>query len=57
MIEVELVRWFLLYWCLLGLPAFALLHHRRRGLAAALMEAYLRRSGDWEVRPLQEYCA
>ncbi len=34
-----------------------LLHHRRPDLAAALMEEYLRRSGDWEVRLLAPFYA
>jgi aminoglycoside phosphotransferase family enzyme/predicted kinase len=34
-----------------------LLHHRRPGLASTLMEEYLRRSGDWEVRLLLPFYA
>jgi hypothetical protein len=34
-----------------------LLHHRRADLAAALMDEYLRRSGDWEVRLLVPFYA
>ena len=34
-----------------------LLHHRRPDLAAALMEEYLRRTGDWEVRLLVPFYA
>jgi len=34
-----------------------LLHHRRPDLAAALMDEYLRRTGDWEVRLLVPFYA
>jgi hypothetical protein len=34
-----------------------LLHHRRPDLATALMDEYLRRSGDWEVRLLVPFYA
>jgi len=34
-----------------------LLHHRRPDLATALMEEYLRRTGDWEVRLLVPFYA
>jgi aminoglycoside phosphotransferase family enzyme/predicted kinase len=34
-----------------------LLHHGRRDLAGALMEEYLRRTGDWEVRLLVPFYA
>jgi len=34
-----------------------LLHHRRPDLATALMDEYLRRSGDWEVRLLIPFYA
>ena len=34
-----------------------LLHHRRPDLASALMDEYLRRSGDWEVRLLIPFYA
>jgi aminoglycoside phosphotransferase family enzyme/predicted kinase len=34
-----------------------LLHHRRADLAAALMDEYLRRTGDWEVRLLVPFYA
>jgi hypothetical protein len=34
-----------------------LLHHGRRDLAAALMNEYLRRTGDWEVRLLVPFYA